>query len=92
MIKISNAQLREFREYLFENQGILTELVDLSIFKQKLWVSYLKENKDIYDNLLSEYRKGQDEIKRFLKKQGIVQRIGKMLWGYLIGDFMFHID
>ncbi|PEE72132.1 MULTISPECIES: hypothetical protein [Bacillus cereus group] len=66
--KISNAQLREFREYLFENQEILTELADLSIFKQRLWVAYLKDNKDVYDNLLSEYKKGQDEIKEILDK------------------------
>ncbi|MDM5187568.1 hypothetical protein QUF99_09620 [Bacillus sp. DX4.1] len=66
--KISNAQLREFREYLFENQEVLTELADLSVFKQKLWVSYLKNNKDVYDNLLSEYKKGQDEIKEILDK------------------------
>jgi len=66
--KISNAQLREFRDYLFENQEILTELADLSLFKQKLWTSYLKENKEIYNNLLSEYKNGQNEIKEILKK------------------------
>ncbi|ASS95982.1 hypothetical protein [Peribacillus simplex] len=66
--KISNAQLREFRDYLFDHQEILTELADLSIFKQKLWISYLKDNKDVYDNLLIEYKKGQDGIKKILEK------------------------
>lgn len=66
--KISNAQLREFRDYLFDNQEILTELADLSLFKQKLLISYLKENKEIYNNLLSEYKKGQNEIKEILEK------------------------
>ncbi|WP_265938411.1 ATP-binding protein [Bacillus thuringiensis] len=66
--KISNAQLREFRDYLFDNQEILTELADLNTFKQKLWISYLKDNKDVYYNLLNEYKKGQDEIKEILYK------------------------
>jgi len=61
--KISNAQLREFREYLFENQDILTELVDYRAFKQKLWISYLKENKEQYEKLMDIYRNGQTEIK-----------------------------
>ena len=66
--KITNAQLREFRDYLFENQDILTELADLNAFKQKLWVSYLKENKDLYTNILEEYKRGQNEIKKILEK------------------------
>ena len=61
----------------------MTELVDLSIFKQKLWVSYLKENKDIYDNLLSEYRKGQDEIKKILEKA----RHSSTDWENVVGIF-----
>jgi hypothetical protein len=66
--RISNAQLREFREYLFENQDILTELADLNAFKQKLWISYLKVNKNVYMTLLAEYRKGQKEIKEIIEK------------------------
>ncbi|MFC4620579.1 hypothetical protein ACFO4N_17960 [Camelliibacillus cellulosilyticus] len=66
--KISNAQLRDFREYLFENQNILTELVDLNSFKRKLWISYLKDNKEEYTNLVEEYKKGQNKIKAIIEK------------------------
>lgn len=66
--KISNAQLRDFREYLFENQDILTELADLNSFKRKLWISYLKDNKEEYMNLLEEYKKGQSKIKTIIEK------------------------
>ncbi|MBT2764707.1 hypothetical protein, partial [Paenibacillus sp. ISL-20] len=61
--KITNAQLREFREYLIENPDILTELGDLNALSKKLWISYLKDNKESYENLLSEYTKGQQMIK-----------------------------
>jgi hypothetical protein len=61
--KISNAQLREFRDYLFENQDILIELSDIHNFKTKLWISFLKSNLELYQNLLSEFIKGQAEIK-----------------------------
>jgi len=66
--KISNAQLRDFRDYLFENQSILPELANLNAFKQKLWVSYFKVNIDIYLKLLEEYNKGQNEIKKILER------------------------
>lgn len=66
--KISNAQLRDFREYLFENQEILRELADLNTFKQKLWVSYLKDNKAEYISLVDEYKKGQIKIKEIIEK------------------------
>jgi hypothetical protein len=66
--KISNAQLREFRDYLFENQEILMELSDLNTFKQTLWISYFKENKDLYMDLLEEYKIGQKEIKEIIEK------------------------
>ncbi|XJZ27289.1 hypothetical protein ACF5W4_18585 [Bacillota bacterium Lsc_1132] len=66
--KISNAQLRDFREYLFENQDILTELSDLNAFEQKLWISYLKDNKEEYINLVNEYKKGQSKIKEIIER------------------------
>lgn len=66
--KISNNQLREFREYLFENQDILTELADLEGFKQKLWISYLRNNIKEYQNLITEFRKGQTKIKEIIDK------------------------
>ncbi|MBM7604006.1 hypothetical protein JOC75_001979 [Metabacillus crassostreae] len=66
--KISNAQLREFREYLFENQEILKELADLNKFKQQLWISYMKENKEEFINLVDEFKKGQNKIKEIIEK------------------------
>ena len=66
--KISNNQLREFRDYLFLNQDILTELADLEGFRQKLWISYLRGNLEEYQSLIAEYKKGQKKIKEIIDK------------------------
>lgn len=60
--KLSNAQLKDFREYLFENKNILPYLDDLDNFKKDIWVSYFIEQKDLLNNLLFEYKKGKDQI------------------------------
>src|SRR5690606_16608648 len=66
--KISNTQLRDFRDYLFVNQDIVTELSDLDKFKQKLWISYISNNLDEYRSLIEEYKKGQTKIKGIINK------------------------
>ncbi|NOU86740.1 hypothetical protein GC102_13280 [Paenibacillus sp. LMG 31460] len=66
--KITNAQLRDFRDYLFENKEILQELENLINFKRKLWITYLQNCKEQYQILLQEYKKGQIEIKAILEE------------------------
>lgn len=66
--KISNEQLRAFREYLFENKEILPALEDLKKFKQTLWIDYLKNNRVIYQSLLLEYKKAQKELNEIVEK------------------------
>lgn len=81
--KISNAQLREFREYLFENKEILSELADLDQFRRKLWLSYLKSNVLLYQLLMEEFRRGKIEIKKILDKA----RTEKTAWEEVIEIF-----
>lgn len=64
--KLSNAQLREFREYLFDNRDILPELNDLEKFKKDIWTSYFIEQKELFNNLLTEYKKGREEIEAII--------------------------
>ena len=66
--KLSNAQLREFREYLFDNREILPELNDLERFKKDIWVSYLIEQKELFNSLLTEYKKGKEEIEAIVEQ------------------------
>lgn len=60
--KLSNAQLKEFREYLFENKVILNELGNLDNFRKEIWCSYLVEQKALVNKLIEEYKKGKVEI------------------------------
>lgn len=66
--KITNQQLRDFREYLFEHQEILPELANLRKLKQMLWIAYIKNNKTLYENLLMEYKKAQKELNNIIEK------------------------
>jgi hypothetical protein len=63
----ANAELRQFRDYLLRNQKILTELKKLDSLKQKIWISYFKEKKVFYIDLLEEYLLGEKDL------EGIVQ-------------------
>lgn len=66
--KITTAPLREFREYLFENRMILPELSDITQFRRKLWISYLKNNILLFQNLMEEYQIGKVEIKNIIER------------------------
>lgn len=63
-----NIELRKFRTYLENNIEIIPELIDLNGFRKKLWISYLKEEKDIYTELLKQYQSGKKEIEEIIKQ------------------------
>ncbi len=63
-----NAELKKFRKYLEDHQQILPELMDIDAFKKKLWISYLKNEKDSYEELLKLYRLGKKEIEEIISK------------------------
>ena len=81
--KLSNAQLREFREYLFDNRDILSELNDLEKFKKNIWISYLIEQKELFSNLLTEYKKGREEIEAIITQA----KAEETDWKYVIDIF-----
>lgn len=54
--KIQNAELRKFRDYLFDNQHILPYLKDFKKLQKDLWISYLVDQKDLYSQFLDAYR------------------------------------
>lgn len=65
--KLTNVQLKDFREYLFENKWILPELSNLDNLQKDIWYSYLTEQKQLYNNLLEEYKKGKAEIEQIVQ-------------------------
>ena len=64
----ANIELRDFRDYLIENKKILPELANLELFKQKLWVSYLKMANESFVALEKEYSDGKEEIETIVKE------------------------
>ena len=64
----ANKELRDFRNYLLEHVKIITELKSLASLKQKIWISYLKERKDLYTNMLKEYRQGKDALNKIIEQ------------------------
>jgi len=64
--KIKNKELEQFRDYLLMHQEILPELGNLDEFSRKLWLSYFFEKKELYLALLSQYRRGKEEINEII--------------------------
>ncbi|WP_416193414.1 hypothetical protein [Nitrobacter sp. TKz-YC01] len=60
---LTTAELRSFRDYLIENPFVVAELSDIDAFKQRVWISYLVENSQIYFDLISEYDSSKEKIK-----------------------------
>lgn len=54
--KIQNTELRKFRDYLFDNQNILPYLKRYKQFQRDLWLSYLIDQKDLYNQFLEAYK------------------------------------
>lgn len=66
--KISNVQLRDFREFLFKNQDILVELENIDLFKEKVLLSYLNKCPILLESLCADFLSAQDEIKLIIEK------------------------
>lgn len=66
--KLTNNELRKFRDYLLDNRDILPELVDLNSFKQKIWLSYFVNQKELAIELISKYKGGKQKIKELVEK------------------------
>ncbi len=66
--KLTNAELRKFRDYLLENRDILPELLDLDSFKQKIWIAYFVNQKELSINLINKYKSGKEKIKELIEK------------------------
>lgn len=62
--KISNTDLRKFRDYLQGNPDIVSELADFKGLQKKIWIAYLAETKELYSAFLSDYRAAKEVIQR----------------------------
>jgi hypothetical protein len=66
--KIQNIELRKFRDYLFENQEILPELKNYKQLQKDIWIAYLVDQRELYDQFLTQYKKGKQTIEAAVRK------------------------
>lgn len=78
-----NQELRSFRDYVENNVAILPELVNINAFRQRLWISYLKNNIEAFKALEEEYSKGQKEIEKIVTQA----KKEKTQWLNVIDEF-----
>jgi hypothetical protein len=62
--KLTNAELRKFRDYLFENQDIVAAISDYKKLQRDIWVAYLESQQDLLDDFLTEYNNGKTIIEQ----------------------------
>ncbi len=78
-----NVSLRDFKEYLSDNERIISHLDNLDAFKEDIWKSYFKTKIDLYDNLIKRYQqvnKRKIEIEKEADKE-------RTLWEKAIEKF-----
>ncbi len=80
---IKNKELKSFREYIENNQSILSELLNLDSFRQKLLISYFKRNTEAFKTLEEEYGKGKKEIEKIVAEA----KKEKTQWIKVIDEF-----
>ncbi|MPS77925.1 MAG: hypothetical protein E2591_07615 [Achromobacter sp.] len=66
--KIQNAELRKFRDYLFDNQEVLPDLKNFKQLQKDVWISYLVNQKDLYGLFLDQYKEGKVTIEAAVKQ------------------------
>jgi ABC-type lipoprotein export system ATPase subunit len=64
---LSNNELKQFREYILENQFIIPELTNISALQEKIWIAYLNDNLQLYEDLMAEYDSGESRIAEIIK-------------------------
>ena len=52
-----NTELRDFANYISRDEFVLPHIVNINSFKEKVWKSYFVKNRDMYDEMISEFRR-----------------------------------
>jgi hypothetical protein len=64
--QLSNKELRDFREFLGQNPTFLTELENLDLLRQNLWIYYFQNHKDTYNELLTLHKSSKTELEKII--------------------------
>ncbi len=63
-----NVLVKDFRSLIEDNLFIIPELNDLEKLKKNIWISYLKNDRELYKDLINKYRNGKVEIESIIEK------------------------
>lgn len=87
--KLTNFQLKSFRNLLLEKQFLLTELNDLSTLKKRIWISYFRQNKEQFNVVVNKYKIGQKKLKEISE----IAKVEKTHWEKVVSIFnsRFHV-
>lgn len=66
--KLSNAELRTLRDYLFDNQDILPELVDTKRLRRNLFAAYFETEQALFTALKDEYQASKAVIEESIRQ------------------------
>ena len=79
----ANTELRDFREHVEQNNGILIHIDKLDVFKQNIWISYLAKNKEVYTALMEEIEKAETKLKEIVD----IARNQETSWRQVVDEF-----
>jgi len=66
--KLTNVELRKFRDYLLDNKHIVPQLSDYKKLQQDLWISYLANQSNLFLDLVNEYKSSKEVIKNAISE------------------------
>ncbi len=78
-----NADMKEFRSYLVQNEHLIPELVNPDRLRQRLWVSYLGSAIESLNDLLDTYDRGREDLEKIIEEA----RQEATRWGDVLAEF-----
>ena len=66
--KLTNKELREFREFLLANQTLIPRLQNPELLKEDLLKSYLRHHRENFASLMDEYENGKKRLEEIAKE------------------------
>lgn len=63
-----NADMKEFRVYLADNEKLIPELSNPDRLRQRLWVAYLSTCREAMDDTLATYDRGRGELEEIVEE------------------------
>lgn len=63
-----NAEVRAFRDFIADNKEVIPEFKNMDSLKQKVWIDYLKKDKELYENLYEKYQEAKKKLEAISKQ------------------------